>query len=273
MKKYFEYIGLLAFALLSFYYTDKVTQLMNSKDPIMISINEYKEKEKAPCKEGYITSEGVVLGRNGKEVDALQSYSNMQGKNFDESLLVFNEIACKVSLETSLSDFIINANPSKNLVSVFIKVQSLDYMNEIIGIFEEKHLQTNLIITGKMLNENKEYFLSLYNKGYELIYNGASESDYMLFKKTLKEMSEKSKPICISLEGEELKFCQKDKSIRLKTEYFYNKNILLNTKKNLEKGSFIVYKENKNAVDEMSSTINYIKGKNLEIVTISKALK
>ena len=109
LKKYFEYIGLLAFALLSFYYTDKVTQLMNSKDPIMISINEYKEKEKAPCKEGYITSEGVVLGRNGKEVDALQSYSNMQGKNFDESLLVFNEIACKVSLETSLSDFIINA--------------------------------------------------------------------------------------------------------------------------------------------------------------------
>ena len=33
---------------------------MNSKDPVMISIEEYKETQDTDCKEGYITSDGVV---------------------------------------------------------------------------------------------------------------------------------------------------------------------------------------------------------------------
>ena len=69
MKKYFEYIGLIALTLFSFYYTDKVTKIMNSKDPVMISIKEYKDKTKESCKEGYYTNDGVILGVNGKIVD------------------------------------------------------------------------------------------------------------------------------------------------------------------------------------------------------------
>ena len=89
MKKYFEYIGLIALTLFSFYYTDKVTKIMNSKDPVMISIKEYKDKTKESCKEGYYTNDGVILGVNGKIVDVNESYSNMISKGYDEELMVF----------------------------------------------------------------------------------------------------------------------------------------------------------------------------------------
>ncbi len=273
MKKYFEYIGLLAFALFSFYYTDKVTNMMNSKDPVMVSINEYKEKENTPCKEGYITNDGIVLGRSGREVNTIESYSNMQGKSFDESLLVFNEVTCKVSLETAISGYIINANPSKNLVSLFIKIDSLDYFNDIEKVLEEKNTLANIITNGKTLSENKEYFLSLYNKGYEIVYNGTGVDDYRLYKKELKEMNKNAKVVCMSISEGDISFCEKEKVLKLKTSYYYNKDILLNTKKNLEKGSFIIYKENKNTLEEISSAINYINGKKLAIKPISEALK
>ena len=69
MKKYFEYIGLIIFTGFGFFYTNKVTDLMNSKDPLMIEIKEFASNNNTLCKEGYVTNEGVVLGKNGKEVD------------------------------------------------------------------------------------------------------------------------------------------------------------------------------------------------------------
>jgi len=122
VKKYFEYAGLIALTCFSFYYTEKVTKIMNSKDPIMVSIEEYKDKVSTDCKEGYITDNGIVLGVNGRVVDVKESYSKMQGYGYNEELMVFNEVECKVNLENSIDNYIIKGNESKNSVSLFINV-------------------------------------------------------------------------------------------------------------------------------------------------------
>ena len=67
--------------------------------------------------------------------------------------------------------------------------------------------------------------------------------------------------------------CKKEEINSLKTNNIYTKDILLNTKNNLEKGNFYVYKENKNTLKELSSTINFIEGKQLKIVSITNMLK
>ena len=49
-------------------------------------------------------------------------------------------------------------------------------------------------------------------------------------------------------------------------------NIYANTKKVLKKGSFYIYKENKNTLDEINITLNYLKAKNINIVKINDLL-
>lgn len=258
MKKYFEYIGLFSFALFSFYFTDKVTAYMNSKDPVMKSILEYKEKTLENCKEGYITSDGVVLGLPGREVNARESYSKMQGEDFNADLMVFDEILCKVNKENTKDNYIINANPSLNKVALFIYVDDYKYIDDIINVFNNKNVKVNIIMD-KINNE----FINKYNN-IEIIYTGNSSEEYNNLKKINKDF------YCMSFNNEELNLCKDN--IKLKTNYYFYKNILLNTKKSLEKGSFYVYKENKNTLDEITSVINFIKGKNIEIDSISNIL-
>ena len=138
LKKYFEYAGLIALTCFSFYYTEKVTKIMNSKDPIMINIEEYKEKVNTDCKEGYITSDGVVLGVNGKVVDVSESYSNMQGMGFSEELMVFNEVKCKVNLGSEVDNYIIIAHDVIKGVSLFLNVNDGSLLDPIIKISKQK---------------------------------------------------------------------------------------------------------------------------------------
>lgn len=274
MKKYFEYAGLIALTCFSFYYTEKVTKIMNSKDPIMVSIEEYKEKTNTTCKEGYITNEGVVLGVSGLEVNVSESYSNMQGVGYNEDLMVFNEIECKVNLETTKDNYIIRGNDSKSNVSLFININDGTLLEDIIKVSEQKKIKLNLIVTGSILETHKEYMNKLYNNGYEIIYGGLEENDFKKYLKIMKSFENKPRSYCMNLNIKDtLPMCEKEGINSLKTNNIYTKDILLNTKNNLEKGEFYVYKENNITLKELSASINFIEGKQLKIVSITDLLK
>lgn len=273
MKKYIKYFGLIAFTCFSFYYTEKVTKIMNSKDPVMKSIEEFKENNEVSCKEGYITSEGAVLGVNGQIVDVFESYSAMQGVGYDEELMVYKKSLCKVNLENTLDNYIIKANEITKSVSLFINIVDTSYLKEIIDVTINKGVLVNLIVTGNILENNKEYMKQLYLEGYELIYGGKDENDFKKYINIMKEFKADNRKFCININTNDiLKMCSKEKINSLKTNNVYNKDILLNTKKNLQKGEFYVYKENANTLKELSATINYIEGKELKIVKITELL-
>ncbi len=274
MKKYFEYIGLLALTLFSFYYTDKVTRIMNDKDPIMISIKEYKDNSKETCKEGYYTNDGVVLGVNGKIVSVNESYSNMVGKGYDESLMVFEEIKCSVNANNTLDNYIIKGNEVKNSVSLFIEVKDLSLLEKIIYIANRNDTKLNILTNGKTLEKSKEYFKNLYIEGYDIIYNGNDAEDLKLYIKTIKSFDKNNRLLCMSYNNIDNKeICSKEKINTLKTNYVYDKNLLNNTIKSFEKGGFYIYKENNVLLKELSSLINYINGKNLNIVSASDIIE
>ena len=146
MKKYFEYIGLIIFTGFGFFYTNKVTDLMNSKDPLMIEIKEFASNNNTLCKEGYVTNEGVVLGKNGKEVDYTLTYSNMQGKKFDELDVVYKEVDCKINLNSIKDNYIIKGNESKNMISIFIFRRTLVWMRQLVGSLSCRSIRTVLIL-------------------------------------------------------------------------------------------------------------------------------
>ena len=141
MKKYFEYIGLIIFTGFGFFYTNKVTDLMNNKDPLMIEIKEFASNNNTLCKEGYVTNEGVVLGKNGKEVDYTLTYSNMQGKKFDELDVVYKEVDCKINLNSIKDNYIIKGNESKNMISIFIKINDNSLVKDIVNVFDKNNVK------------------------------------------------------------------------------------------------------------------------------------
>lgn len=274
MKKYFEYIGLIALTCFSFYYTEKVTKIMNSKDPIMINIEKYKEQVNMDCKEGYITSDGVVLGVNGKMVDVSESYSAMQGLEFKEDKMVFNEVECKVNLNTTKDNYIIKGNEIKNSVSIFININDGTLIEEIVNVANQKKVNINLIVSGSVLETHEEILEKAYKKGHEIIYGGIEKNDFKKYLKIMKTYENKPRTFCINTGIKDiLNMCEEKDVNSLKATNIYTKDILLNTKTNLEKGAFYIYKENNNTLKELSTTINFIEGKQIKVISISEMLK
>ncbi len=273
MKKYFEYIGLFVITCFSFYYTEKVTKIMNSKDPIMVSIEEYKETSYVPCKEGYKTPSGVVLGVNGRVIDTSASYSNMQGYGFDEDLMVFEEIKCDVNLDTTKDSYIIKANEATLGVSLFINVIDGSYIKDIVDVSKYKGVKLNLIVTGSVAETHKEYLKDVYNEGFDIVYGGSEENDFKKYLSVMKEFQNSERKFCVNLGVKDnLDMCKKSKINTIKPEYVYTHDIFLNTKKTLNKGNFYVYKESEQTKNEISPIINYITGKQMKIVSISELL-
>lgn len=273
MKKIFEYIGLLTLVLFSFYYTNKVVEMNNEKDPIMVSIKEYASKVNSNCIEGYITADGIVLGINGIEVNQTLSYSNMKGVGYSETLMVFEEKKCVVTKKSNLDYYIIRGNPSKKSVSILIKLNSFEYLDQIINISENKNIKLGFIVDGINLVEHKKYLNILLNSNYDILYSGDDKDDLKEFINTIKSFNTKYKPFCIYTENNDvLKMCNKNNLNSIKTEFIFNKDMLKNIKNTLDKGNLIVLNESKNVVEELSITINFIKTKGLSIVNVTNHL-
>ena len=255
------------------YYTEKVTKIMNSKDPIMVNIEEYKEVSYVPCREGYKTTGGVVLGVNGKIVDTTKSYSNMQGYGYQEDLMVFEEVECNVNLDNSKDSYIIKANEATGSVSLFVNVIDGTYLKDIVSISKYKGVKINFIVTGSVLETYKDYMKEIYNDGFDIVYGGVEENDFKKYLSVMKEFQASERRFCVNLGiKDNLDMCMKSKINTIKPEFIYSFDMFLNTKKTLSKGNFYVYKENDKIKEELSPIINYITGKQIKIVSISELL-
>lgn len=274
MKKLFEYVGLTSLVLFSFYYTNKVVEIQNEKDPIMVSINEYANEINSKCVEGYITQEGVVLGINGTLVNKELSYSNMKGVGYLEELMVFEEVNCIVTRINNIDYYIVRGNPNKKAISILIKVDTMSYLEQLVNLSENKKIKLAFIVNGDLLEQNKAYFNTLYKSGYDILYSGVTEKDFQKFKEIMKSFDSKYNTFCVEEAGDFLKHeCSKSKINTIKTEYAFNKEIFRNVKNTLDKGNLIIFNENKNVVNEFGITVNFIKTKGLDIISIKEHLK
>lgn len=273
MKKFFEYVGLSALVAFSFYYTDKAIEITKENDPLMVSITEYAESTSTKCSEGYVTESGVVLGVNGINIDINESYRNMKGFGFDESLLVFDETECKVNGKDNLNNYIIRGNEKQNAVSLMIELNDGSLIKEIVKLTEEKKIKIDFITNGSILETYKEYFSLIYENGYGIIYGGSEKTDLNKYISIMNEFNKNSNKYCVYNESVDiLELCAENKINTIKTDNIFYKDLLKNTKDSLDKGAFIIYKENSNTLKELSSIVNFINAKGIEIKTLQSHL-
>jgi len=263
MKKYFKYIYIILFAIFSFYYTNKVIEFSEKNNVLLVSINDFKEKYDYKCREGSINEDGIILGLSGFSVNVDKSYNNMKGIGFKEELIEYDENKCILNKKNNLDKYIIKGNDYKNNVSLIIDVDSGKYFNKMIKISENKNVELNILINYNMLNKSID---NLENKS-NVLYKGKNEEELNDFIKILHD-----EIFCVNKESDVIDYCSKKKLNSLKVINYIDNDLLLNTKKILDKGVIIFIKETNQNLNELSATINYIKSRGYNIVNINELL-
>ena len=93
MKKIIRIFFIISLVCFSFFYTDKVMNLLNSKDPLMVKLNDIKKDYEVLPVNAIIDNDTIVPGKKGLEVDIDKSYEEMKlGGIFREESLIYKDI-------------------------------------------------------------------------------------------------------------------------------------------------------------------------------------
>lgn len=279
LKKYISYLGVLVLACFSFYYTDRAVDIVKRNDPIMKSIVANSENFIIDPVSAIINGDELIVGMNGKKVNIDKSYENMKKINeYNESMLVFDEVIPDISLINEYDKYIVSGNTSKNEVALVFKVSDNYYVNNVSNILLDKNVLATFFMDGSMVEDNMNQVLELVDNGYE-IENLGYDGSYTI------EKIGWTNNLISSLTNDDTKFCYTDyKSsdiINLCSEYQMHtikptisvNNYPFTTVKNaLENGSIISFNLNATTIKELPSIITYIKQKGYDIVTLEELI-
>ncbi len=258
MKTYLKYLLVIFFTVFSFYYTDKVIELSQYNNTILASIEKYAEDNDYKCMEGYIKEEGIVLGLSGLIVNKNKSYSNMKGIGFKEDLIEYKSDECILNKKDNLDKYIISGNKHKNNISLVIDTDTFNYYNQMMKIAKSENIELNTLVNLNNINNIEDKTNILYK---------TNSNDIKEFKKNISNF------YCVKTNDFDiLKYCKKEKLNSINIINYIESDLLINTKKILENGSIIFIKENNKNLNELLTTIKYIKSRGYNIVNIDTLL-
>lgn len=251
------------FVLFSFYYTDKIITMSEHNNVIMNSIVEYASINDYKCKEGEITSDGIVLGLSGLSVNKNKSYSNMKGIGFKKELIEYKNEECILSKKNNLDKYIIRGNNYLNNVSIVIDINDGKSFLKMMKIADNKGYILNLLFNYEMLNSNIDNISNYSN----ILFKGKNREELNSFMKILH-----NEFYCTNKDEDIIEVCKNKKLSSINVINYIDKDLLINTKKILDKGVIIFIKENEFNLNELSATLNYIKSRGYNIVSINDLL-
>ncbi len=264
MKNIFNYFFLISLVFFSFFYTDKVINIINKKDPLMVEITKQKDKYKVEPTEAIITENTVIPGIEGKEIDVDKSYEKMKTEGvFREQSIIYNKVTPTNSISNNKDKYIIKGNNNKQEVSIIVIVDKNNTIDKIYNIDN-----ITLFIDSKYLtidNLNKIKSKDIYSYGNKGVYN----NELLLSDNTLIKRKNNKVPLyCLSKEKNEdtLNICNNNDM------YVVIPNIvgdLLNIKKSISKGSIILLED----LNNINLIIRYINSKGYQIVPLGTLLK
>jgi hypothetical protein len=248
-------------------------ELVKEKDPIMKSIRKTDDKYKIDSIDALIIDNNIIPGKVGKEIDYKKSYSKMkQYGNYNEVLTVLKDVKPAISIDDNYDKYIISGNKEKRSVALVFKVYKDTDINMVLKILEKDKVNANFFIDGTFLENNVLTLKSMKNHEINILsYNNSY--DKSLFETSisyLENILEKDVNYCM---GEEvLKLCSKLKLHTIKPTISIKNNLYREVKNNIDNSMIISIDINNYNLKELSSTIDYIKGKGYKIELLSDLL-
>lgn len=277
MKSIVKLLGLLVLIGFSFFYTDKVIEVIREEDEVMIKIKEEKDRYYVKPIDAIVSGNTIIPGINGREVDVDGSYKKMKEQGiYNEKLFVFDEIKPKVRLEDNQDKFIISGNKNKKMVSLVFSIDSSRYLEQIDKILNNKNVIGNFFVDYSYLISNSTVIKDKsHYEFYSYGSNGIYSPDTILFSNNLiSRISNNEAIYCFSsdMSSKTLALCSKNNLYTIFPTIILENNPYRNIKHKLENGSIIFLSLKSNVIAELSLTIDYIEGKGYKIVGLSTLL-
>ena len=274
MNKLFYRLIILLFLVFSFYYTNKIIDFLREKDPIMKNIKKTDSKYRIDSIDALIVGNNIIPGKVGKEIDYKKSFSKMkQYGAYNEILTVLKNVKPVISIDDNYDKYIISGNKEKHSIALVFKVYKNMDIKSLLNILDENKVSGNFFIDGTFLESNILTLKSMKNHELNVLsYN--NELDKSLFETSisyLENIIEKDVNYCLGEEALEL--CSKLKLHTIKPSLVIHKNLYKEIKNNIDNSMIISIEINNYNLKELSSTIDYIKGKGYKIVLLSDLLK
>ncbi len=255
MNKILKYIGIIAFMIFSFYYTEKIANFVSNKNPIKKEILKVKDEYNLNYVNAVIVDDTIIPGLDGLEVNVNRSFAKMKkGLTFNPNSLIFDLIAPKISLKDNLDKIIIKGNKNKNMVAIII-----DNNEEIYNYSVNNNLRINAI-----LNDNIKV-----NNNIEYINGSNTKEDYLATEKKL-DKEKINKNLCL-ISYTDIKLCKEYSKYLIKENLILSSYNYLDIRNNITSGVVIII-NNKATLDEFKLLIKEILFKDLEINYLSKVI-
>lgn len=267
MENKIKVIGILLFAGFSFFYTNKVTDIIKENDPIMTRISESKKDMIVNKIDPIVMEDEYITGINGCKVDVDESYNKMKNVGeFKEELMVMKED----KIEKVDSKYIIGGNKKKRNVSIIM----LDIDNDLNSFFKKEKIIVNYFLDGDFISKHidKAIDLNKHSNIYNYGRNKKYSSKYIVYDNSIIETNLNNKSnYCLFEEKDKdsLKICTSYNMKAIK-EDFIRDDILMNIKEKLKNGKIFII--DSNDYEKIKLSIKYILSKGYNIVSLDDLL-
>ena len=279
MKKMLSYIGVVILSLFSFYYTDKVGEIVRKNDPIMKEIMANKDNYSVEAVNAIIDGNYIVSGINGKEIDIKESYKKMKKYNkYNEDMYVFHEVNPLLSFTNSYDKYVIGGNSNKMEIALVFKIIDSTNLNKVNSILLDKDITATFFIDGNIIEKEVNKILELSsnnneieNLGYDLKYT----KDKLIYTNNMIEAITRIEPrYCYSdyMNNEVLDLCSSNHMYTVKPTISVSNYPFITVKNNVNSGSIIGFNLDNDTLKELPSIITYLKQKGYKLVTLSELL-
>ena len=270
-KKIISFFSILLFAGFSFFYAEYVSKIIKDKDPIILKLNEVKNKNYIAAIKPIINNDEYYMGINGCKLDIKKSYNKMKTtKEYKEELIVMKQVNIKNNLKNK---YIIGANKIQKRVSIVFIIDD-EINNDLVDFLKVKDIKANFFVDLEFLENNTTLikFISENNNIYYLGNKDKYDDNHMLYANNLIDINTNNKSEFCFLDTKNydmLKLCSDYNMKTIKSDII-NNNLIDNVKQKLSNGAILAIKSND--INKIKVVINYILSKGYNIVTLDKLL-
>ena len=270
-------VGLFVLIGFSFFYTDRVIEVIKEEDEIMVELTSVMDVYGVLPVNATVLGNTIVPGISGRSINIDKSYKKMKSSGlFNKNLIVYDVVTPVVSINNNKDKFIVRGNSSKNFVSILFVLNDSKYFDKINSIFNEKGVNVNYFVSYSYLINNSTMIKEVINNEfYSYGDNGLYTPDNLLFSNNLiSRISNNNAIFCLNsnMESKVLELCNENNLYTLTQTIIGNNTPYDAIRTNLDSGDIILLSMNNETVKELPIIIDYIKGKGLKIVTLSNLL-
>ncbi len=277
MKKIIKLTGLITLIFFSFFYTDKVIDVIREEDSIMIELKKIESLYKIDAINASIVSNTIIPGLNGRTINLDKSYKEMKSIGaVNNNMLIYDAIKPTISITNNKDKFIIKGNSTKQIVSLVFVLDSDKYLSNIEEIATKKNIVINYFVDYEYLVNNTTKIKAMNNREfYSYGNNGIYTPDNLLFSNNLiTRISNNVAMLCLdsTMSNDVITLCSDNNLYTITPSIVAETNAYKTIKENISSGSIILISTTKENINNLNTIIDYIEGKGLKIDGLSKLI-